>query len=560
MPYLSLLFCLFISFQNLAQFLSTDGSWALPMTEPVELSAGFGDLRPNHFHMGIDIRTRGKINLPIYACQDGFVSRIRVSSVGYGWVLYVQHPNGFTTVYAHCTRFSDPIQQIYLDSAQARQNNEIDLILPEYILPVKKGEQIAFSGNSGGSTGPHLHFELRDTKTEHALNPFLHGFKVSDQATPVLKGIRVYAIDSLGYIVPNKALNVSLTAVNHRVALPAGFVSEGQKIGVALEIDDYFSKAGRTYGVFSSEITAEHQAPCAIEFDEIDFEHSRYINDHHDAVYAKASQRKFQKAFKNVHNPLTIYPYPGTGSFTILSKDSLQLGIMLRDVKGNESQHTLTVLNTNESVRGTSFYNSVSHWLPNEKYKYEQGAWRIEIDSFTFYEPVLKKLNLSAKTIGSAQTYIQKPIVISYRFTTENNPEKYCIMMNGSPLSGSLKNGILSATTKSMGVYGLKQDLVAPVVKENPKNTMDSTSNGRWAWPVQDDFSGISYYACFQNGKWVPAYYDAKNKFISTQFHVPFQEGELLEIVVRDAVGNQTKKEWKVPVKPKATPQNPALE
>ncbi|MEN9743869.1 MAG: hypothetical protein RLZZ65_1674 [Bacteroidota bacterium] len=559
MPYLTLLFCLLLSFQNQAQFLTTDGSWALPMAEPVELSAGFGDLRPNHFHMGIDIRTGGKINLPIYACQDGFVSRIRVSSVGYGWVLYVQHPNGFTTVYAHCTRFADPIQQIYLDSASARQNNELDLILPQHILPIKKGEQIAFSGNSGGSTGPHLHFELRDTKTEHALNPFLHGFKVSDQATPVLKGIRVYAVDSLGYMIPNKAINVSLLAANHRVVLPAGFLAEGQKIGVALEVEDYFSKAGRSYGLFSTEITAEQQATCAIEFDEINFEHSRYINNHHDAAYAKLTKRKFQKAFRNVHDPLTIYPYPGTGAFAIQAKDSLQLGIMLRDVNGNEAQHTLMILNPNQSFAGTSFYNSVSYWLPNEKYKYEQGSWRIEIDSFTFYEPVLKKVNLSAKTIGSSSTYIQKPISISYRFGTENLPEKYCITMNGSPLSGTYEYGVLSATTKSLGVFGLKQDLLAPVIKENPKNTTDSTSTGRWAWPVQDDFSGINYYACFQNGKWVPAYYDAKNKFISAQFQVPFLEGDVLEIIVKDAVGNQAKKEWKIPAKPLPTlPSQPS--
>ena len=133
------------------------------MAAPVELSAGFGDLRPNHFHMGLDIRTGGKINLPIYACADGFVSRIRVSSVGYGWVLYVQHPNGYTTVYAHCTRFAERIQNVYLDSTATRLNNEIVLILPAQILPVKRGELIAYSGNTGGSTGPHLHFELRDT-------------------------------------------------------------------------------------------------------------------------------------------------------------------------------------------------------------------------------------------------------------------------------------------------------------------------------------------------------------------------------------------------------------
>ncbi|MFN5678972.1 MAG: M23 family metallopeptidase [Flavobacteriia bacterium] len=174
------------------------------MNSPVELSAGFGDLRPNHFHMGIDIRTAGKENLPIYAVADGFVSRLKVSSAGYGWVLYIDHPDGYTTVYAHCNQFAERIQKLYLDTSYSLRQNEVDILLPKNKLLVQKGEQIAFSGNTGGSSGPHLHFELRDTKTEHALNPFLHGFSVSDSGTPVLSGIRLYALDENGYEVPSK--------------------------------------------------------------------------------------------------------------------------------------------------------------------------------------------------------------------------------------------------------------------------------------------------------------------------------------------------------------------
>jgi hypothetical protein len=550
MRYLLLFFLLFSVFQSFGQFLTVQDSWALPMDAPVELSAGFGDLRPNHFHMGLDIRTGGKINLPIYACADGFVSRIRVSSVGYGWVLYVQHPNGYTTVYAHCTRFAERIQNLYLDSTAARLNNEIDLILPAQILPVKRGELIAFSGNTGGSTGPHLHFELRDTKTEHALNPFLHGFQISDKATPVLKGIRVYALDDKGFAVPNKVLNVVLTAKTHQAELPPGFLAEGQLIGVALEMEDYFVSAGRTYGVFASEILAEGQEPSAIEFDEINFDHSRYINTHHDAAYARSSKRKFQKLFRSRTNPLTIYPYEGLGTFEIGAKDSLLCQLMLRDVNGNETQHTLLLINPHEKTPQVSFYNGTTHWLPEASYVYQQGPWSIAIDSFTFYEPTLKKLNFQAKSIGNSSLLLQNPIEISYRFDSGSAAQKYCITMNGSALPGKLEDGVLRATTKSMGIWGLKQDLVAPVIKENVLNKLDSTSTGKFYWSVSDDFSGLAYYACYQNETWVPAYYDAKNKQIGAQFKVPFQENERIVILVRDAVGNETKKEWKVPMKP----------
>ena len=196
------------------------------MKSPVELSAGFGDLRPNHFHMGIDIRTGGRENLPIYAIQDGYIARLKVSAVGYGWVLYMAHPNGYTSVYAHCNEFAPEIQSFYLDTSAVLQSNEIDLILPNNRLLVKKGELLAFSGNTGGSSGPHLHFELRYSETEHALNPLLHGFHVSDSGQPFLKGIRLYALDSNGYEVPNKNYMVTLTKLQHKAVLPPGFVSE----------------------------------------------------------------------------------------------------------------------------------------------------------------------------------------------------------------------------------------------------------------------------------------------------------------------------------------------
>ncbi|MEY3592384.1 MAG: hypothetical protein RLZZ38_1360 [Bacteroidota bacterium] len=549
MRYWLLFLSLIFSFNLLSQYLSVQGDWALPMAAPVELSAGFGDLRPNHFHMGIDVRTGGKINLPIYSCEAGFISRIRVSSVGYGWVLYVQHPNGFTTVYAHCTSFAERIQQVYLDSSMVRQNNEIDLILPPDFLLVQRGEQIAFSGNSGGSTGPHLHFELRDTKTEHALNPFLHGFSVSDQAAPLLQGLRIYAVDASGYAIPGKALNISLTQKQHKVVLPPGFLDQESKLGLALEVTDYFSAGGRSYGLFSAEALSSSNERFAFEFDEIDFEDSRYINTHHDAAYARTSKRKFQKLFKSNDNPLTIYAYDGNGSFEIGAKDSLQIQIMLRDINGNETQHSLMISNPHEKLLSKPFFVSQTHWLPNAAYDYQQGAWTIHIDSFTFYEPIPKKLNFQAKTIGSAQTIIQKPIQIAYQFSTETQAQKYCITMNGAVLPGKFEHGKLTATTKILGTWGLKQDLLAPVIKENPNNKLDSTSSGKFYWLVTDDFSGLAYYACFQNGKWIPAYYDAKTKQISTQFKVPFQENEVLVLLVKDAVGNETKKEWKVPAR-----------
>lgn len=508
------------------------------MAPPVELSAGFGDLRPNHFHMGIDIRTGGRENLPIYAIQDGYISRLKVSSVGYGWVLYVAHPNGYTSVYAHCNKYAPSIQDFYLDTSEAMQQNEVDLILPANKIRVKKGELLAYSGNTGGSSGPHLHFELRDTKSEHALNPLLHGFKVSDSGQPVLGGIRIYAIDPNGYEVPTKSIMVTLSQLQHHNILPAGFLREGDRIGIALQVEDYFTKAGRTLGLFSAEVWTENSGHFAFELDEIDFDDARYINTHHDHAYAQLSKKKFQKLFKTRYNPLTIYPYEGTGTFELNAQDSLQFSIMLRDVNGNETQHQLWVKNPHPKTAAKIAYTSGTHWLPTEAYFYEAGQWQLQIDSLTFFEPVRKSLDLAAKRIASSQVQLAKPVALSYQLKDSINAHRYFITMNGTALATTFQEGKLTAYTKTLGTFGLKMDEIAPTIQNQSNNKLDTLNNGAWSWLVKDDFSGIASYTCWQNGKWVPAYYDAKNKVVKAQFQVPFVAGTVLEIRVKDAAGN----------------------
>jgi hypothetical protein len=545
-----LCYALFLAHFAIAQILNCDTSWALPMASPVELSAGFGDLRPNHFHMGIDIRTAGKENLPIYAIADGFVSRLKVSAVGYGWVLYIDHPNGYTSVYAHCNRFAAHIQKVYLDTSAILAQNEVDILLGPNKIPVHKGEQIAFSGNTGGSSGPHLHFELRDTKTEHALNPLLHGFKVSDSGQPVLSGLRLYAIDQNGFEVPNKSLVLGTPQKNLKTQLPPGFLREGDRIGIAIQVEDYFSKAGRSLGLFSAEVWTEKEGHFAFELDEIDFAAARYINMHHDFAYAQSAKKIFQKLFRAPYNPLTIYPYEGNGSFELSAMDSTHFAIMLRDVNGNESQYELWVAYLHPKMPAKNAYNAQSHWLPNEAYTYEAGLWKLQIDSFTFFEPVRKSMDLTAKRIGSAQVQLARPVHLSYQFKDSSAAAQYVLTMNGAPLASRFEEGKLCADAKSLGTLGLRKDELAPTLIGQANNKLDSLNNGAWTWLLKDDFSGVATYSCWQNGKWTPAYYDAKNQQLRTQFEVPFLPGTSIEIRVKDAAGNEKVVQSSTPLAP----------
>ena len=343
---------------------------------------------------------------------------------------------------------------------------------------------------------------------------------------------------------------VALGQLQHKAILPAGFLREGDRIGLALQVDDYFTKAGRTLGLFSAEVWTENSGHFAFELDEIDFADARYINTHHDHAYAQLSKRKFQKLFKTRYNPLTIYPYEGTGTFDMNAQDSLQFSIMLRDVNGNESQHQLWVYDLVQKEVAKITYTKQTHWLPTEAYFYEVGPWQLQIDSFTFFEPVRKSLDLAAKRIASNQLLLAKPIALSCQLKDTLNAHRYFITMNGAALATTFANGKLMSSSKTLGTFGLQKDEIAPTIQNQSNNKLDTLNNGAWAWLVKDDFTGVASYSCWQNGKWVPAYYDAKNKLVKAQFQVPFVAGTVLEIRVTDAAGNARVLQSSTPLAP----------
>jgi murein DD-endopeptidase MepM/ murein hydrolase activator NlpD len=171
-----------------------------PIDTAILLAGNFGELRPNHFHAGIDIKTNNREGMPVHAAAEGFVSRIKISSFGYGKVIYVTHPNGFVTVYGHLRSFNDTIGTYIKRQQYAQKTFEIEVFPKSTEFPVKKGEVIAFSGNTGNSGGPHIHFEIRDEKSEKAINPLLFGLPVTDNKKPQVTRVKIYPGDADGLI------------------------------------------------------------------------------------------------------------------------------------------------------------------------------------------------------------------------------------------------------------------------------------------------------------------------------------------------------------------------
>ena len=214
------------------------------------LSANMGELRPNHFHAGIDIKTDFTTGLPVYAAQDGYISRIRISSYGYGNTLYITHPNGLVTVYAHLERFSADIQNYVISFQYANETFELDHYLPKGQLNVKRGDVVAKSGNSGSSGGPHLHFEIRDS-LEHVLNPLQFGFtEIKDSQTPIFQKIAVKPLNINARVQNEFALKewTASKKTDGTYGIPATIEAYGS-VGLEIKVHDRMNETSNSYGV-----------------------------------------------------------------------------------------------------------------------------------------------------------------------------------------------------------------------------------------------------------------------------------------------------------------------
>ncbi len=498
------------------QIITVDSSWHLPIGISVpELSAGFGDMRPNHFHMGLDFRTNGKEGIPLYAIADGYISRIRISPTGYGRVIYIDHANGLTSVYAHCSKFSDRMNSFVIPTQIQFKQNELDWKFSPDELPVSKGEQIALSGNSGNSTGPHLHFEIRDTKTEHALNPLLHGFHVSDQVAPILHGIRIVAMDVNGYVIPGKYVVVPLTKTKHHVLIPKDFIQGNEKIGICISATDLMKPGGHGFGLFSAELWSSNHEQFGFELAEISFDDSRYVNNHMDYDEYKAKGIKYQKLFRNTNNPLTIYQLQSLGGISLNGFDSIPCSLMLEDVNGNVCQHELVLQYPFEWKRTIiPFFNSENYFLPDSIYTFQSKDMKIMIDAQTFYEPVKKSMKLSLGQFGSSKTVIQKPICVEMKGKHASAIEKQYLAINGDALETARENGWLASESKQLGTFSIKVDTIAPVIQFMPVSSNVAVPS-QFSWKIADNQSGIATYELFINGVWTIVYYDQKNKIVT---------------------------------------------
>jgi len=523
-----------------------------PLGIPLILASNFGELRPNHFHMGLDFKTNGRTGYNIYSIEDGFVSRIKISPYGYGKVIYIDHPNGITSVYAHCSEFKGEIAELIKNTQYKEQNYAVEIFPKKNQLPVKRGQVIAISGNTGGSSAPHLHFELRDTKTEQALNPLIYGFDISDHKKPEIRNIKVYGLTKDGYRFPNKSkINTvykgksTFYISENKLIVPAHFLSKTGGLGFAFDVIDRLDGAGNKCGLYASYLIIDNDTIFGQKINKVPFESTRYVNSHKDYNEYAFKKRKFHKSFRTTENALPIYTENGLGIFHSKPGSTHDVQFVAFDAKGNQSILKFKlVIQLGEINKLDRIETDSSFLLPNNTMVVIKNNTEIEFGRTTTYEPIRIDPSKIDFSIGSAEIPVHKAykVKISGNYKDRNYYMEIITSKNRSrSISALYDDSLLIFEPKYFGTYSIKKDETNPTIfPVNFKNSSTQFSGKTLKWKIADRQTFISDYDLFINGEWVLLEYDAKRATITYTRDLSFKGEMELKLIVVDSCGNQT--------------------
>ena len=532
-----------------------------PLNFRLLLSGTFGELRGNHFHAGIDIKTEGVEGQKIYAIEKGYVSRIKISSWGYGKTIYLTHPEtGHTSVYAHLQKFSAKIDSIVKKEHYKNENFEINFYPNKDAIKISKGEIIALSGNSGGSRGAHLHFEIRDTKTERPINPLQFGFKITDNIPPTLKKLKIYAFDTTLIDGYRKSKIITIKKTNDKYSIDEIPTINGA-FGLGIFTYDKLNGSRNKNGVYSIKLCVDSTICYEFKVDELDFSTSRYINAHIDYCEHKESKNKYHRCYRLPHNKLTNYSnLINEGIINIHDTLTHLISLEVTDIYGNTSELDFKIKSTNKPVNSIDPLlldsTSVAFRLRNPNI-FNATDFKLYMQPNSLYEPLDFRYNTTGSVDG----------VFFFFFHVHNNTvpvhKKYTLSIKANVpetlksktyiattdmkgnfwyLGGKWQNGFLKNKVREFGNFCIVADTTNPEIKGvnifpgkifNTQTTIKLT--------IKDKNSGIKSYRGEIDGKWILMDYDYKRNLLRFDIEKNISKGKhTFTLKVIDNVGNAT--------------------
>lgn len=556
---ISLFISLLISTFSNAQSNYPKGDFISPVEFPMLLSGTFAELRGNHFHSGIDIRTQGVEGKKILACADGYVSRIRISPFGFGKTVYITHPNDYSTVYAHLSGFNPEIDAWSKAEQYRLEQFDVDLFPQAGLIKVKQGDVIGYSGNSGSSQGPHLHFEIRDSKTERPFNPLLFGLAVKDFTRPTINGLRLYPEGD------NSLINGSKTPYNPVIAgwglsyrlSKSDTIEVSGSVSFGINAHDLLSGSNNKNGINRISVFSGSELFFEWNAESFSFSETRYINSFIDYATYSSSRERFMRTKIEPNNKLGLYR-KATSSGILRVREGIiyPVKIEIADGSGNTSA-------INFVIRGRPGQSeSIKPKINGQVFSYKRlnrfvtPHLKISMPGDCLYDSIVFEYSSTASDrtycapvhkIHNTETPLHNYYDLSIRVDTAYHKladKLVMVILNNkdkpSSAGGKYQNGFLNARVREFGRFSVMADTIAPVIKPlNIANNKKISAQQSIRVSISDNLSGIKSYRGTLNGKWILMDYDPKNNLLKYNFDELLNQGVnefLLEVT--DDAGN----------------------
>ncbi|MBX9807820.1 MAG: M23 family metallopeptidase [Flavobacteriaceae bacterium] len=525
-----------------------------PLDIPMQLSGNFGELRPNHFHAGFDLKTMQKEGLEVHAVADGYVSRIKISTFGNGKTIYITHSNGFTSVYGHLQRATDSIENFIKKTHYTEQSFEIEMYFKPGELLVKKGQIIALSGNTGASEGPHLHFEFRDNITENIINPMLFGFDkfMKDTKKPIIFNVYVYPLnDETSVNQSKRPLLLNLILQKDGTYLADNVVTNG-KIGFGINTFDYDDVSFNKNGVYKIQTFYNGAPNFGYQFDTYSFDEMRYVNALIDYSRYKKTQQRVQKLFMKNPYKLSIIKTDATnGVLAVVPNLTSVYRIEVSDFYGNLTKVSIPlkfeVLPTIIDKEPISKYFVKA----NNDSNFTKDNVSVSFPAGTFYNDFYLNFDVKNDTLflhdDTVPAHTNFTVEIEdHKFTEAQREKLFIASIDGKKIGYNFtfrKENVFSTKVKTLGKFTLVLDTISPTI------TIAKPIEGKWLtdkkfiqFTISDQLSGIKSYNGYLNGKWILFEYDNKTKKITHNFSdgIVAEGANELKIIVIDNLGNST--------------------
>jgi murein DD-endopeptidase MepM/ murein hydrolase activator NlpD len=523
---------------------------------PPALAGSFGELRSNHFHSGVDFRTNQRTGYPVYATADGYISRLRVQNSGFGLALYINHPNGYTSVYGHLSRFSPKIAQLVKATQYKNKSYEIDEFPASDLIPIRKGDVIAYSGNTGSSGGPHLHFELRDSKTEETINPQLLGIQIPDHIPPVIYAMYVYRLNGKPFNEFTPKQYFQVIGGNGKYSLnKVTTINLSGEVGFGITATDKHDGQSGLNGVYAIELFVDDQPVYTSSLERFSFEHSKGINSHIDYPTYLTQKRSIQKSFVDPGNPLKIYSnLINSGRITFNDGKLHQVKYLITDSKGNKSTLSFDVQSSASAIITHPLAPAGIPFLYNKSNEYKADEVKVVLPKGTLYNDLNFSYKKTAKPQGNAYSAIHHiqnnltPLHVGFELSIKadsmlSNYQKKALIVNTNRVSqgGVYENGYVKANPRNFGSFFIAIDTIPPkIIPVNIANGKNMNGSSKISFKISDNLSGIKSFNGYIDGKWVLMEFDAKTASLWHSFDEQTTTGkhnfELLVIDMKDNI------------------------